>query len=35
VLAERCCVDRLKAAAVAALDVIARMSSKASSLPDE
>jgi DNA-binding GntR family transcriptional regulator len=34
-LAERCCVDHVKAAAVAALDMIARTSAKENSLPDE
>lgn len=34
-LAERCCVDHVKAAAVAALDMIARTSAKENQLPDE
>jgi DNA-binding GntR family transcriptional regulator len=34
-LAERCCSDHVKAAAVAALDMIARNSAKENSLPDE
>ena len=34
-LAERCCVDHVKAAAVAALDMIQRMSAKENQLPDE
>ncbi|NOJ45916.1 GntR family transcriptional regulator [Bradyrhizobium archetypum] len=34
-LAERCCVDHVKAAAMAALDMIQRMSGKENSLPDE
>lgn len=34
-LAERRCVDNVKAAAVAALDMMARRSAKENSLPDE
>ena len=34
-LAERCCIDHVKAAAVAALDMIQRMSAKENTLPDE
>jgi len=34
-LAERCCADHIKAAAVAALDMIARTAAKENQLPDE
>ena len=34
-LAERCCVDHVKAAAVAALDMITRTSAKENQLPDQ
>ncbi|KRR22785.1 GntR family transcriptional regulator [Bradyrhizobium lablabi] len=34
-LAERCCIDHVKAAAVAALDMIQRMPAKENTLPDE